>query len=298
MKKFKKSAAIVALLATLLVASLAVASSASAAGTITGSGSVAMEPYIRALIKGYKKVDPSVTINYTANGGNAGVKDVQQGRSNFAGQARPPVPADGGTLYSQAFKDGMCIVANPKNKLKNITLQQVADIYTAKITSWSGIPGSGRTDTIAPFGRESNAGQYTFFLQAVLNNAKQATNVTTVLSDGLVRSGVQTNPAGIGYIGQAYITKKIKSLKLNGVPCEKKYVKNNKYPLSRYLFFVTPAAGASPDAAKFIKWARTSEAAGVLIDKVGGVTVYNKKPKAKKKVQKSSAAEFISAITG
>lgn len=282
MNKFNKLITLLALVATLLVASFAVASSASAAGTITGSGSVAMEPYIRALIRGYKKVDPSVTINYTANGGNAGVKDVQTGRSNFAGQARPPVAADAGTVYSKGFKDGMCIVVNPKNKLTNISLQQVSDIYTATTTSWSALPKSGLSTTIAPFGRESNAGQYTFFLQAVLNGGKQASNVTTVLSDGLVRAGVAGNPAGIGYIGQAYLNKKIKAVKLNGVECSKRYVRTAKYPLSRFLFWVTPAAGTSPDAAKFIKWSRTSEKAGEIIEKVGGVAVYNKKPKKKK----------------
>jgi phosphate transport system substrate-binding protein len=297
MNKIRKTAVTAAIAATLVVASFAVATSASAATTITGSGSVAMEPYIRAFITGYKKVDPSVTINYTANGGNAGVKDVQQKRSNFAGQARPPVAADQGTVYTKGFKDGMCIAVNPQNKVKNLTIQQVADIYTGTITNWSGIPGSGRTDTIAPFGRESNAGQYTFFLQAVLNNGTQAGNVTTVLGDGLVRSGVAGNPAGIGYIGLAWINKKLKSVKLNGVDCAKATVKNKKYPLNRFLYWVTPLVGTDPATAKFIRWTRFSAAAGKIIDKVGGVTVYNKVAK-KKKAKKSAAASFSRALLG
>ena len=292
MKTLKKTIVITALTAVLVVASFAVATSAEAAGTITGSGSVAMQPYVLALIKAYKKVDPSVTINYTANGGNAGVKDVQQGRSNFAGQARPPVAADAGTVYTKGFKDGMCIVVNPKNKLKNLALQDVSDIYTAKQTSWSAFPAAGRADTIAPFGRESNSGQYTFFLQAVLNGQKQASNVTSVLSDGLVRSGVATNPAGIGYLGQAFVNRQVKAVNVNGVPCQKKYVKNSKYPLNRYLYWVTPAAGATPDTAKFVKWAHTSPAAANAIEKIGGVAYgltklgFPKAPPAKTKKRK------------
>jgi len=299
MNKIRKTLVAVALVATLVVASFAVATSAGAATaapvTITGSGSVAMEPYIRAFITAYKKVAPNVTINYTANGGNAGVKDVQAKRSNFAGNARPPIATDTGTVYTKGFKDGLCIAVNPKNKVSNLTIQQVSDIYTGTVTSWSGVPGSGRTDTIAPFGRESNAGTYTFFLQAVLNNQAQAGNVTTVLGDGLVRSGVATNPAGIGYLGLAWINKKIKAVKLNGVACDKADVKNKKYPLNRFLYYVTPLVGTTPETAAFIRWTRFSETAGKIIDKIGGVSVYNK---VSKKSKKSSAASFSRALLG
>jgi phosphate transport system substrate-binding protein len=251
---------------------------AASAATIIGSGSVAMQPYIVALVNGYKKVDPSVTIAYNANGGNTGVKDVQAGISQFAGQARAPLPADAGTRYLEAFKDGMAIVVNPKNKIKNLKLQQVSDIFTGKLTSWGQFKAAKLSQPIIPFGRESSAGQYTYFIQSVLNGQAQSSNVTTVLSDGLVRSGVSgaKKGAGIGYIGQAYITKKVKAVSLNKVPITYKNVKNNKYPLSRFLYFVTPRTNVNPDVAKFIDWARTSAAAGKILTKAGAVTVFNK----------------------
>jgi phosphate transport system substrate-binding protein len=297
MKKFVK----IALLATAM--SLFVVPAASAA-TLIGSGSVAMQPYIVALTNAYKKVNPGVTIAYNANGGNAGVKDVQKGVSQFAGQARAPLPADAGTTYVEAFKDGMGIVVNPKNKTKNLSLQQVSDIFTGKITSWSQIKGSGVSAPITPFGRESSAGQYTYFIASVLNGAPQATNVTTVLSDGLVRSGVASAPSksGIGYIGQAYLNKKVKAVTLNHVPLLTKNVKNNKYPLSRFLYFVTPATGVNADVAAFIDWARTSVKAGQVLAKAGAVTVFNKTVKKKKKKAKKSSfaaqsASFQASLT-
>src|SRR4051812_31541131 len=87
---------------------LAIPASASAA-TLIGSGSVAMQPFLLALFKGYKKVKPGTEFIYTANGGNAGVQDVQSGRSQFAGQARLPLPSDAGTTYIKSFMDGLCM---------------------------------------------------------------------------------------------------------------------------------------------------------------------------------------------
>jgi phosphate transport system substrate-binding protein len=250
---------------------------AASAETLIGSGSVAMQPYISALTAKYHKLHPEIDFAYNANGGNAGIKDVQAGKSQFAGQARAPIASDGGTTYLEGFKDGMAIIVNKKNKLTGVKLQKVADIYTGKITSWSAVKGSGLTSTIQPYGRESNAGQYTYFLAAVLNGANQATNVTTELSDGLVYNDVKKNKAGIGYVGQAWLKPAIKALKLNGVKISQKTVKSNKYVLSRYLYWVVPESNVNANVAKFIDWARTSYDARKIIEKTGGVAIFNKK---------------------
>src|ERR1700742_5018410 len=92
---------------------LAVPASAGAQ-TLIGSGSVAAQPVLQALFKTYEKqVNKSIHFVYTANGGNAGVKDVQNGTSQFAGQARLPLPSDTGTTYARVFLDGLCIIVHP-----------------------------------------------------------------------------------------------------------------------------------------------------------------------------------------
>lgn len=243
-----------------------------------GSGSTAAEPFYLALFKGYKKVRPDVTFVYTANGGNAGVKDVQSGKSQFAGNARPPLPSDAGTTYVKGFLDGLCVVVNPANKLTNITTAQTRDIYTGVTTNWSALAKSKLNTTIAPVGRDSNGGTYNFFLQSVLNNAPPASTVNALLSDGLVANAVQTNPNAIGYNGLAYVVSntKLKALSLDGVPCAPENVKTLEYPLSRYIFFVLPQSNPSPDVQKFIDWVRTSPEAGAIIAKTGGVPAFNK----------------------
>ena len=130
-------------IAVIALAGLAAPASAGAV-TLIGSGSVAAQPVLQALFATYtKKVNKKVHFVYTANGGNAGVKDVQNGTSQFAGQARTPLPSDAGTTYIKMFMDGLCLDVNPKNTLSNISIQQTHDIYRGLLTNWSQVPGSG-----------------------------------------------------------------------------------------------------------------------------------------------------------
>ncbi len=272
-------------IAALALAGLAAPASASAI-TLIGSGSVAAQPVLQALFATYtKKVNKKVHFVYTANGGNAGVKDVQNGTSQFAGNARTPLPSDAGTTYIKMFMDGLCIDVNPKNKLTDISIQQTHDIYRGLLTNWSQLSGSGLDTTIDPVGRDTNGGTYNFFLQAVLNNEPPASNVNALTADGLVVNAVKQDPSAIGYDGLAWQGPGQKALKVNGVPCipSKISVEPLKYPLSRYLFMVLPGDGSTspPALLKFIDWMRLSPLAGEVISKAGGVPAFNKKPKKK-----------------
>jgi phosphate transport system substrate-binding protein len=258
---------------------LAVPASAGAQ-TLIGSGSVAAQPVLEALFKTYTKtVDHSVHFVYTADGGNAGIKDVQNGTSQFAGQARTPLPSDAGTTYVKMYLDGLCMDVNPANKLSDVSTQQLHDIYTGLLTNWSAVPGSGLSSTIDPVGRDTNGGTYNFFLQAVLNNQAPSSSVNALTADGLVVNAVKQDPNAIGYAGLAWQGRGIKSVKVNGVPCSANTVKPLKYPLSRYIFLVLPTANPNPAVTKFIDWARRDPVAGEVINKAGGVAAFNKKPK-------------------
>ena len=141
------------------------------------------------------------------------------GTSQFAGQARPPLPSDAGTTYIKLYLDGLCIDVNPANNLSNISIPQVADIYHAVTTNWSEVPGSNLTTTIDPVGRDTNGGTYNFFLQAVLNNQAPSSNVNALTADGLVINAVKSDPNAIGYSGLAWQGAAFRSVNLNGVPC-------------------------------------------------------------------------------
>lgn len=265
----------------LAVAAAALLSTPAAANAVTvlGSGSSVAEPYLQVLFKGYKKVNPKVHFVYSADGGNTGVKDVQLRHSQFAINTRPPVSTDRGTLYSKLFLDGLCVDVNPKNKLSNLSIGGARDIFLGTKTSWSQVPGSGLSTKIDPFGRDATAGTYTFFQSAVLNGATQPSTVTPLAKDGLVANAVKRDPNGIGYVGLSHSKpgSGVKKLTLNHRKCAASDIKSLRYPLSRYIWFVSPLRKPSTAAAKFADWVRTSKAAGKIIAKAGAVPAFNKK---------------------
>lgn len=279
------SKTLVALL--VMAGALLVGPAAANAVTVFGSGSSASVPYLEALAKGYKKVDPKFKVVFTANNGNAGAKDVQDGKSQFALQTRPPLPSDSGLSYSKLFLDGLCVAVNPANNLNGLQVPQVKDVFLGTVTEWSQL-GSNIPKPISAFGRFSTAGLYTFFQSAVLGGVTQSSNVTALDKDGEVAVAVKGNDAGIGYVGLANSkpgSSGVKRLTLDGQPCAAKAIKSLKYPLSRYAWLVLPK-NPNKVVTKFGDWIRTSYAAGKIIDKAGAVPAFNAKKPPKKKTKK------------
>ncbi len=246
--------------------------------TLIGSGSSAAQPYMLELFKAYSKLHKNIHFVYNPDGGNAGVQDVQQGKSEFAIQTAPPVPANSGTIFDKLFLDALCIDVNKSNSISNAAVSDVKSIFTGVDSNWSQLSGSNLSSTIDPYGRTPTAGQYTFFKSSVLGTASQSEPLVTQLSsDQLVAKSVEQDPNGIGYVGLANSKGAgEKALSLNGVSCTAPNVKNKTYPLFRYDWAVLPQKNPSATAEAFFNWVRTSAAAGKVINAAGAVAAFNK----------------------
>lgn len=270
-------------IATLAAAGMLAAPAAAGAVTLQGAGSSAEQPILNVLFRAYQKKHKHVRFAYTPDGGNAGVKLVQQHRAEFAVNTRPPLPSDSGTTYVKLFLDGLCVAVNPANSLSGLSLTSAKNIFLGLDTNWSQVGGSNLTTTIDPVGRNSTAGSYTFFQQAVLGGQTQASNVSPQTSDGLVATTVKQDRNAIGYVGLAHSGRGsgIKTVSLNGVACTAGNIKNQSYPLWRWIWAVlpTPSAGVKPDpnVEKFINWIATSKTAGGVIGRAGAVAAFNKR---------------------
>ena len=260
---------------------LAVPASAGAKTTLIGSGSVAAQPVLQALFKTYEtQVNKNVKFVYTANGGNAGIKDVQNGTSQFAGQARTPLPSDAGTTYIKLYLDGLCIDVNPKNKLTNISIQNLHDIYRGILTNWNQIAGSGLETTIDPVGRDTNGGTYNFFLQSVLNNEPPSSNVNALTADGLVVNAVKQDPNAIGYAGLAWQKKGLKPVKVERQGLRSKQHQRRTAEVPAVPLHLHRPADGQPVARRCRNSSTgrvPARLAGEAINKAGGVAAFNKK---------------------
>jgi phosphate transport system substrate-binding protein len=267
-----------ALAAIVAATSMAAGPATASATTLFGSGSSAEQPVLQVLFRAYNRLHPKILFNYNADGGNAGIKDVQAGRRLFAVNTRPPLPSDSGTTQFKLFLDGLCVDVNPANNLSGLQVSQVKSIFTGVDTAWSQV-GNNNLTTIDPVGRFSSAGSYTFFQQAVLGGASPSTNVHPVSSDGLVATAVSKDKNAIGYAGLAHSHQAdgVKPLTLNGVACSATNIKNESYPLFRFIWGVLPSSNPSVAVEKFFDWVRTSKVAGQTITRAGAVAAFNKK---------------------
>ncbi len=256
----------------------AAASATSGTTYLIGSGSSAAQPYMEALFNGYSRLHHNIKFRYNPDGGNAGVKDVQDGTSEFAIQTAPPVPANAGTTFYKMFRDALCIDVNSHNRLSGLTTGKVANIFEGLDTSWNQVGSTGLgSQTISPQGRNPAAGQYTFFVSAVLKGGKEAGDVSQLTSDGLVKNAVVRNKDAIGYVGLANSKGSgEKALKINGQSCDATNVRNEHYPLWRYDWAVLPKTHQNSQAVAFFNWVIYSKAAGQIINRAGAVAVFNK----------------------
>lgn len=273
----KRSAALVGVAA--VVPALLAPAAASASTNFYGSGSSAAQSYVNALFAGYHKLHPGIVFHYTPDGGNAGVTDVVNGNAQFAIQTAAPSATKKPTEWGKLFLDALCIDVNSKNALSSVSESAVQGIFQSNplYNSWNQVPAASGaasnlgSQTILEEGRNSAAGQYTFFVQEILKGGSENQSVTEESTDGEVKVQIQTHADAIGYVGLANSAgKNEKALELNGVPCTSKYVASEKYPLWRWDWVVLPAS-PSPQLVAFFDWVTDSAAAAKIINQAGAV---------------------------
>lgn len=139
--------------------------------------------------------------------------------------------------------DGLAVIVNPKNPVSNLTIQELKDIFTGKITNWKEVGGKDGKITI--LSREVNSGTHVYFKEHVLNKTEFAPTALMLPSSQAIADEITGNPNAIGYYGMGYISKDQKAIKV-AKDKESPYieptienVKTGNYPISRPLFMCT-----------------------------------------------------------
>jgi phosphate transport system substrate-binding protein len=160
-------------------------------------------------------------------------------------------------------RDAIAVVVHPSNPVDELTMKQVSDIYTGKITNWSEVGGEDRP--IVLLSRESNSGTHVYFLENVIrlgdNNSDLLFSPDTLLmpsSEG-ISSEVRLNPNAIGYDGLGYVTHDQKMVAIaqdandSYVLPSVESVNDGSYPISRPLFMYT-AGEPTGQIKEYLDW--------------------------------------------
>ena len=207
-------------------------------GTVSTDGSTSMEKVIGALGEAFMQANPDVTFTYNPTGSGSGIKAVQEGRCDIGLSSRAlkdEEKAAGLTETILAY-DGIAVIVNPANKVDDLTIAQIADIYTGKITNWSEV--GGEDGEIVLIGREAGSGTRSGF-EEIVGVADKCVYRQELSSTGDDITTVAQNPGAIGYASLASVKDTVKAVKVEGVTPSEQSVKDGSYAIQRPFVLAT-----------------------------------------------------------
>ena len=245
---------------------------AALSGTVSTNGSTSMEKVIGALSEQFMTDNSGVSVTYDATGSGAGIEAASNGSADIGLSSRALKDEEkvSGLVGTTVALDGIAVIVNPANKVADLTVEQIAQIFTGEITDWSQL--GGEAGTISCIGREAGSGTRDGFES--ITKTKDACKMDQELtSTGAVIEAVAGNPNAIGYASLSALKDTVKALTVGGVACSEATVLDGSYAIQRPFVFVTKDSTAlSAQAQAFFDFA-TSAAANDLIRAAGAVPV-------------------------
>ena len=244
--------------------------SAAVTGTVSTDGSTSMEKVIGALGESFMAANEGVEFTYNPTGSGAGITAAQEGRCDIGLSSRALKDEEkaGGLKETVLAYDGIAIIVNPENPVNDLTLDQIAKLYTGEITNWKDVGGNDAE--VVLIGREAASGTRDGF-ESITGTKDKCQYRQELTSTGDVITAVSQNPDAIGYASLASIKDSVKALNVDGVTPSEATVKDGSYKVQRPFVLVTvEGKELTPVAQKFFDYI-TSPDAAAIIAKAGAV---------------------------
>ena len=249
----------------------AAAADADLSGTVSTDGSTSMEKVIGALSEAFQEKYPNVTVTYNPTGSGSGITAVTEGNCDIGLASRNLKDEEKNGLTSTTVAiDGIAMIVNTANEVSDLSLDQIAKIYTGEITNWKDVGGADQE--IVVIGREAGSGTRDGF-ESITGTSDKCQMDQELTSTGAVIQAVGANEAAIGYASLAAVDDTIKTLTVEGVAPSEETVLDGTYKIQRNFNMITnDSKELSPAAQAFLDFATSLETAS-LIEAAGAVPV-------------------------
>jgi phosphate transport system substrate-binding protein len=220
---------------------------APAADRITVKGSDTMVILAQKWAEVYMKSNPDAAIQVTGGGSGVGISALINGATDIATASRKMKPTEKEKLKARyntlgvevaCAKDGITVYLHPSNKVKELSIKQLSEIFKGNIRNWKEVGGADAD--IKLYGRENSSGTYVFFQENVVKG-DYAASCQTLPGTAAVVNAVKKDPNAIGYGGAAYaegieICKVKKDDNSPAYLATAETIKTGEYPITRYLY--------------------------------------------------------------
>lgn len=243
---------------------------------ITVKGSDTMVILAQKWAEVYMKSNPSASVQVTGGGSGVGISALINGATDICNSSRKMKATEKDKLKQRyntlgvevaCARDGITIYLNSANKVKELSIKQLSEIFKGNITNWKEVGGNDAS--IKLYGRENSSGTYVFFQENVVKG-DYATSCQTLPGTAAVVNAVKKDPNGIGYGGAAYaegisICKVKKDDKSTAYAATAETIAKGEYPISRYLYMYlrNKPTGAMK---QYIDWILSSEGQKLVVE--------------------------------
>ena len=251
--------------------------------SIVNVGSDTMVNLALAWAESYHALHPDVSISVTGGGSGTGLAALINGSTNIANASRQMKEEEVEEAAAVGFTpvehivalDAIAVVVHPQNPVDRLTIPQISDVYTGRLTNWQEVGGEDRPIILAS--RESNSGTYVYFLENVVRRGDPhgdelfSPEALLLPSSEVIGLEVSNNPNAIGYDGLGYVTPSQKTVDVAVsaagpyVPPSIDTVNDGTYPVARPLYMYTRGepTGAIKD---YLEWILSDDGQAIVAE--------------------------------
>ena len=209
-------------------------------GELKIAGGTAHLKFMKTIAKNMMRKNPNLKISIEGGGSGVGIKKVGENLVDIGNSGRDlkedEIKKYGLIPYKIAI-DGIAVIVNRNNTIKDLTFEQMARIFSGEISNWKQLGGEDAKINI--YTRDAESGTRKTFVKLGLKKGKIASDGIIVNSNGNMKTLVSGDKYGIGYISIGYLDDSVKGLSIEGINPNTDNVKNGSYEIRRFLYSVT-----------------------------------------------------------
>jgi len=230
------------------------------------AGSTSVQPYAEILAEEYAHLHPESVIDVQGGGSSAGITAVESGTADIGMSSRNLKEAEQHLWSVEITKDGLAIIVNPDNPVRNLTLEQLRGVYAADIVNWGQLGGPNTKIHIIT--REEGSGTRSAFEDMVMDGQRISPGAIVQDSNGAVRQLVADDRYSIGFISLGLVSvgqRPVEALHIDGIEASRENIINGSYKLFRPFLFVSKDEPIGP-IKEFIDFIRSPDGKRILSD--------------------------------